>query len=276
MAPGPCGFDTLKISDRSIAELKDLLDNSNGLDRDALLARLAADYRKGARRLAETVKRQAKKLQKDADHELEIRIFERQLALEGFAWIAGCDEAGRGALAGPLAAAAVILDPAVDIFGLDDSKLLSPATRESLEKEIKLKAAASAVVVIGAERIDEIGIQAANMLALKQAVASLSVEPDYVLSDAFKLHLPMPSRALIKGDRRSASIAAASILAKVHRDRIMTAHARDYPDYLFESNKGYGSADHLRAIGDHGPCPLHRRSFLPVKTCAAQGVLSFD
>jgi ribonuclease HII len=190
---------------------------------------------------------------------------DEQVRAAGFGTVAGCDEAGRGALAGPLVAAAVVLPPDWIPDGLTDSKLLSAAQRERLYREIRRHALAVGVRRVQPERIDRIGLQRANVEALQLALRKLDVAPDYVLVDGlFRLRIHTPHLRVIKGDRVSASIAAASIVAKVTRDRTMVRMARRYPAYGWDRNKGYGAAEHREALERHGPTPLHRRCFAPV------------
>jgi ribonuclease HII len=184
---------------------------------------------------------------------------------EGWQRIAGVDEAGRGALFGPVVAAAVILDPRRAIRGLDDSKKLSPSRREELAPRIRERAVAWAVAQVEPSRIDAWNILQASRQAMTAAVAQLVVAPDYLLLDAVSLDLLLPQRSLIHGDARSVSIAAASILAKVERDALMVEWDAAYPHYNLRSNKGYGTPDHLEALRLHGPTPLHRFSFAPVR-----------
>ncbi|MBD5772243.1 ribonuclease HII [Marinomonas colpomeniae] len=181
--------------------------------------------------------------------------------------IAGTDEAGRGPLAGEVVAAAVILDPKKPIEGLADSKKLSEKKREALFVEIKEKSLAYAIASATIEEIDEINILHASMLAMSRAVALLPVVPEHVLVDGNRLPLDLPcsAEAVIKGDDRQAAISAASILAKVTRDRDIVKAAKIYPEYGFEKHKGYPTALHLEAIRLHGITPIHRRSFGPVK-----------
>lgn len=187
------------------------------------------------------------------------------LRARGFATIAGCDEAGRGALAGPLVAAAVVLDPAAVPDGLRDSKLLTPLQRERLHGEILASAVAVGVRSVSPERIDRVGLQRANIEALQLALRKLDVAVDYVLVDGlFKLRLHTPHLRVIKGDCVASCVAAASIVAKVTRDRKMVRLARRYPLYGFEKHKGYGAPEHLEALEAHGPSPVHRRCFEPV------------
>ncbi len=194
----------------------------------------------------------------------ELYEYERKALSEGHKFIGGIDEAGRGPLAGPVVAACCILDPEVKILGLDDSKKLSEKKREALFTEIKEKALAYKVVAIGPDVIDEINILEATKKAMRQCVAEISVRPDLLLVDAVKLDCGVPIIPIIKGDAKSDSIAAASILAKVTRDHMMAEYAQEYPGYGFEKHKGYGTKDHYAAIREHGMTPIHRRSFLKV------------
>ncbi|OGT96915.1 MAG: ribonuclease HII [Gammaproteobacteria bacterium RIFOXYB2_FULL_38_6] len=181
-------------------------------------------------------------------------------------YIAGVDEAGRGPLAGPVVAAAVILDPNKPIQGLRDSKQLSPSKRESLFTEIINKALAFAFGQAEAEEIDAINILQASLLAMRRAVLNLFVEPARVLVDGNqKPHLPYEVDAIVKGDQKIEAISAASILAKVSRDRQMLEYHLQYPDYGFDQHKGYPTKDHMTALQKFGITPLHRKSFAPVK-----------
>jgi len=176
--------------------------------------------------------------------------------------VAGVDEAGRGPLAGPVVAAAVILPPGFTHPHIDDSKRVSPARRDELFPVITGSAVSWAIAESPAAEIDEINILQATLRAMERALAALSVAPDYLLVDGPKRPAVLvPGEGVIGGDGRVACIAAASILAKVHRDRLMDAHHERWPAYGFCRNKGYGTAAHLRALTKHGPCPLHRRSF---------------
>jgi len=194
--------------------------------------------------------------------------FERTARQRGWQRIAGLDEAGRGALFGPVFAAAVILNPRRRIVGLDDSKKLSPQRRTILAERIREHAVAWCVAQVDSSRIDAWNIYQASRQAMTDAVLRLSVPPDYLLVDAMQLDLLLEQKPLIKGDARSVSIAAASILAKVERDRLMEECDRQFPQYNLASNKGYGTPDHLEALRVHGPTPLHRFSFAPVREAA--------
>lgn len=201
--------------------------------------------------------------------------FERAARQLGWTRIAGLDEAGRGALFGPVVAAAVILNPKRRIVGLDDSKKLSPERRRELSRRIREHAIAWAVAEIDAQRIDAWNIYQASRQAMTAAVEQLSTPPDYLLIDALQLDLRIEQKSLIKGDARSISIAAASILAKTHRDARLEEWDAVYPHYGLARHKGYATADHLDALRQFGPTPLHRHSFLPVREsgCWAAGAV---
>ena len=192
---------------------------------------------------------------------------ERELRKTGFELIAGIDEAGRGPLAGPVVAAAVILPPDFRHKALTDSKKLSHSAREEIYGELTANAKITwAVSVVGAEEIDRLNILRATHLAMRQAVAALSVQPQHVLIDGLPVKpFPLPQTALVGGDGLSFSIAAASVIAKVTRDRLMVKMDAAYPGYNFSRHKGYGTAAHRDSLRRHGPCPIHRKSFLPVR-----------
>lgn len=180
--------------------------------------------------------------------------------------VAGVDEAGRGPLAGPVVAAAVILDDLQPIKGLADSKVLSPARREALYDEIRAKALCSCVAEASAAEIDELNILQATMLAMRRAVEGLRLKPAKVLVDGNRIPvLKVPAEAIVKGDAKVKAISAASILAKVHRDRLCLALHEAHPQYGFDGHKGYPTPEHLAALRAHGVCPAHRRSFAPVR-----------
>ena len=200
--------------------------------------------------------------------------YERALRRAGLAPIAGVDEAGRGACAGPLVAAAVVLPEGRrgEVPGLADSKLLTPAARQRCYDEVLRRAASWSVVVVEPEECDRIGMHVANVEALRRALARLDVRPSYVLTDGFPVDgLEVPGLAVWKGDRVAACIAAASVIAKVTRDRIMTALHDDYPEYDFATHKGYITTVHTAALEQHGPCPVHRRRFVNVRRAAGMG-----
>jgi len=198
--------------------------------------------------------------------------YEVVLARAGFAPVAGIDEAGRGACAGPLVVAAVVLDPARirRIRGLADSKLLTAAAREEAYAEVLRWAIDWHVVVIGSDQIDTTGLHVCNVAGMRRAFAGLRCQPGYVLTDGFPVRgLPVPALAVWKGDRVTASVAAASVVAKVSRDRMMRDLHERYPLYGFDRHKGYNTDEHVRALTEHGPCPVHRYSFVNVNRAVA-------
>lgn len=193
----------------------------------------------------------------------DLYAFERQARREGFAAVCGIDEAGRGPLAGPVFAAAVILPEHCGIEGIDDSKKLSPKKREQLFGEIENGAVAYGIGFATEQEIDRVNILQATFLAMKRAFDALAVRPDLALVDGNRMpQLGVETRTIIKGDSLSASIGAASILAKVSRDRLMLQIDGLYPQYGFARHKGYGTALHVEMLKKYGPCPVHRRSFL--------------
>ncbi len=192
------------------------------------------------------------------------RTIENALRRLGFARVAGVDEVGRGCLAGPVVAAAVVLDPVAHVPGLADSKLVPPDEREILAALIVERAAAWAVAIIEADEIDRLNIHRASLQAMRQAVGALAPLPDAVLVDGFRIpDLAIPQRGIVKGDRRCAAIAAASIVAKVTRDRLMQALDAQDPRYGFARHKGYATGEHLEAVARYGYSAVHRRSFRP-------------
>lgn len=198
--------------------------------------------------------------------------FERRLQQQGYRVVAGIDEAGRGPLAGPVLAAAVVLPECFDLPGLTDSKKLSAAARQRLFPLIRQQAVAVGVGLASAAEIDRCNILQATLKAMQRAVGRLGLAPDYLLVDGITpLPTSIPQQTLKKGDSRSLSIAAASVIAKVVRDRLMVHYDRCYPDYGFAGHKGYGSAAHRRAIAECGPCPIHRTSFRGVREYLPEG-----
>lgn len=194
--------------------------------------------------------------------------YERALARRGLTPVAGTDEAGRGACAGPLVVAAAVLRPGKggEIPGLADSKLLTPLARERVYAQIVRRAAAYSVVVIPAAEVDRVGLHVSNVMGMRRALASLPMRPGYVLTDGFPVPgLDVPGLAVWKGDRVAACIAAASVLAKVTRDRMMVGLHDQWPQYEFASHKGYVTPEHQSALSQHGPCPEHRRSYVNVR-----------
>jgi ribonuclease HII len=199
--------------------------------------------------------------------------WERALRARGFRAVAGVDEVGRGALFGPVVAAAVILSPDRPVRGLNDSKLLEPDRREILAARIRERSLAWAIAAVDAATIDSVNIYQASRIAMRVAVRRLNPPPDFVLVDAVPLEIPFPQRALIKGDARCHAIAAASIIAKVYRDACIRAWDEVFPEYGLAEHKGYATPEHRRAIQEHGLTPLHRLSYEPVR---AQSLLPLE
>ncbi len=225
------------------------------------------DERQSVRSLVLSYVRQLER-QGAEDSRLEkLYCFEEELWAQGHTNIAGIDEVGRGPLAGPVVAAAIILPGKLKISGLNDSKLVPGTKREELARQIRKSAIAWSIGVATVEEIDTLNILGAAKLAMARAVESMGVRPDCLLIDAVKLtQLNIPQKSVIDGDALSGSIAAASILAKVYRDNLMNKLHMEYPYYNFASNKGYLTAEHSRALELYGPCSAHRNSFAPIRT----------
>ncbi len=246
---------------KSIADISRELELAEEAELAGLLELYEKDERSGVARLVGRYRKKQEKLKKERERLARMRVYEEKYGYAGL--ICGVDEAGRGPLAGPVVAGAVILPPGCEILYLNDSKQLSAQKRESLYDEIYQKAAAVGVGIVGHERIDEINILQATYEAMRKAVASLGVVPQILLNDAVTIpDIAIPQVPIIKGDAKSLSIAAASVVAKVTRDRIMCEYDREMPQYGFAAHKGYGSAAHIEAIRKYGPSPIHRRSFL--------------
>ena len=214
--------------------------------------------------MATKAEREAKKalaIQKEQERMYELFAYEREYG--AYQAICGIDEVGRGPLAGPVVASAVILPKDCDILYINDSKKLSEKKREMLYDEIMEKAVAVGIGIVGPELSDEINILQATYEAMREAISKLSVQPDLLLNDAVKIPgVTLPQVSIIKGDAKSASIGAASIIAKVTRDRMMVEYDSIFPEYGFAANKGYGTAIHIAALKELGPTPIHRRSFI--------------
>ena len=231
-----------------------------------LLAECQKDSRQGVRRLTERVLKNQEAQAKEEERIQTLLVEEQKLWQKGFLLIAGIDEAGRGPLAGPVVAAACILPSRFELPGLNDSKMLTESKREKLFAQIQSQAIDFGIGSAESAEIDALNILQATKLAMKRAVESLTIRPHCLLIDALSLpSVNLPQFPLIHGDRLSASIAAASILAKVTRDRLMTELDSLYPEYTFAKNKGYGTSEHMKVLRRLGPCPLHRKSFAPVK-----------
>lgn len=226
-----------------------------------LLARLQRDSRQGVRKLHAVLKKRFERERKERVRIGAMLHFEQVLWKSGVRHIAGVDEVGVGPLAGPVVAAAVVFEPGTEIEGVDDSKRLDPATRDRLAEIICREAACVGIGAADVEEIDRLNIYHAGLLAMKRAVQALTVSPQHVLVDARTIDVDIPQNTFNKGDGINFSIAAASIVAKTHRDRLMSALDDSHPGYGFASHKGYGTLEHREAILRLGPCPQHRMSF---------------
>lgn len=246
----------------TIQEIKTLLQHASYEEIPALVMEYAGDERAGVIREVAKAQKRLVQWEKELSRIEAMKQFEYQY-WEEYDYICGIDEVGRGPLAGPVMAAAVILPKDVNILYLNDSKQLSEKKREELYEEIKEKAISYAVGMADVETIDEINILQADYIAMRQAISKLSVEPQILLNDAVTIpSVKQPQVPIIKGDAKSISIAAASIVAKVERDRLMCVYDDMYPEYGFARNKGYGSAEHIEAIKKYGPCEIHRKTFI--------------
>lgn len=252
---------------KTIAEIKAWLEQQETLS-PSDLQKLAQDSRKGVQQLLARYQRQQEKLRQEQDRLKRMWAYEQACREQGYHCIAGVDEAGRGPLAGPVVAAAVILPPDFPVEQLNDSKQLSATTRQLLRQRIEEKALSVGIGMVHAEEIDRINILQATYQAMRLAVQNSAVTPDHLLIDAVKIpDLSIPQTAIVKGDSLSHSIAAASIIAKTTRDDWMKQQAEQYPQYGFESHMGYPTPEHLASLQKYGPSPLHRRSFAPVRNC---------
>lgn len=244
-----------------IGEIRDLLQAAEDQMLPDFIARFESDERSGVRQLVQRAQKRLDALEKERERLMAMHQYEEQY--KDCQAICGIDEAGRGPLAGPVVAAAVILPKDCEILYLNDSKQLSAKKRELLYDEIMEKAVSVGVGYATPQRIDEINILQATYEAMRQAVNKLSVCPDILLNDAVRIPgLSMQQVPIVKGDAKSVSIAAASIIAKVTRDRLMMKYDKAMPQYHFAANKGYGSAEHIEALAVYGASPIHRRSFI--------------
>ena len=223
--------------------------------------------RNDGRKAIGTLVRRYERQQQERQRVAELYNYERQFWAKGCEFVAGVDEAGRGPLAGPVSVAAVILPHDLYLPKINDSKKLSAKVRDELYDEIMDKALAIKTALVDAKTIDRVNIYQATINGMYESIFGLAQEPQAVLIDAVKLdNLPMVSKSIIKGDAKSASIAAASIIAKVNRDRLMDEYDKQYPEYGFAQHKGYGTAQHIEALKKYGPCPIHRLSFEPIRS----------
>ena len=266
------------LSELSIEEIRERFTRSDQLVTPQLLNKLKRDPRQGVRQIYEVLKRRhgkerAERLRLDA-----MLNFERVLWKSGVQHVAGVDEAGTGPLAGPVVAAAVVFPPGTEVPGIDDSKRLDAGQRVAAEVRIRAAAAGIGIGLADVGEIDRLNVFQASLLAMQRALQALPMRPQHVLVDARVVPgLDMPQNAFNKGDGIDFSIAAASIIAKTHRDRLMTELARSYPDYGFDRHKGYGTAEHQEAIRRCGPSPVHRLSFDFIREiCGEYGQLFYE
>lgn len=256
----------LNLATLKVEEIRTLLFGQKKEAKESLVNLMLEDKRAEVRKLAQAYQRNFSKREGERKRLFDLSCYEQSLRKEGFELIAGVDESGRGALAGPLVAGAVVLPANVFIPGLKECKQVLPKKREELFEQIVRQAVSFSAVLVEPQQIDQIGLQQANLLALRKAIEKLNPAPQFVLADGFFIpELKVPHLHLINGDVLSLSIAAASIISKVTRDRIMQHYHKKHPSYGFEKHKGYGTALHLKVIRKQGPCQIHRRTYRPVK-----------
>ncbi len=244
-----------------IGEIKEKLAALGDGDLASFIRQYGSDERSGVIKLVDIARKRSDRYEKELQRTEALKKYEKEY--DKYSYICGIDEVGRGPLAGPVVAGAVILPKDCDILYINDSKKLSAAKREELYDIIMEKAVAVGIGMVGPDRIDEINILQATYEAMRQAIGKLDPQPTLLLNDAVTIpQVTIPQVPIIKGDAKSISIGAASIVAKVTRDRLMETYADIYPEYGFAGNKGYGSAEHIAALKQYGPTPIHRRSFI--------------
>ncbi len=249
------------MAGETIGCIRERLEQAAEPELPLLIAQWAEDERSGVRKLAQAAQKRLDNLKKERMRTEGLKKYEREY--DNYLYICGVDEAGRGPLAGPVVAGAVILPKDCDILYINDSKKLTAAKRAQLYDVIMEHAVAASTGTVGPERIDEINILQATYEAMRQAIAGLDPAPTLLLNDAVTIpQIEIPQVPIIKGDAKSISIGAASIIAKVTRDRLMEEYHELYPEYGFAAHKGYGSAEHIAALKKYGPAPIHRRSFI--------------
>lgn len=249
------------MEEKKIGVIKEELEAVAITELQGFIDAYKSDERGGVQKLVETARKRQEKYLAELARTENLKKYEKEY--DNYLYIAGIDEVGRGPLAGPVVAGAVILPKDCDILYINDSKKLSAAKREELYEEIMDKAVATGLGLIRPERIDEINILQATYEAMRQAIEKLTPQPDLLLNDAVTIPgVSIKQVPIIKGDAKSISIGAASIIAKVTRDHMMEEYDHMFPEYGFASNKGYGSAEHIAAIKKYGPTPIHRRSFI--------------
>jgi ribonuclease HII len=266
---------SVAVRKRPLSELRKVLQAARSRGEfEAVITLVANDSRAGARALGEQAERRLERNRLERERISDLMALRNRLEDSGVQGVAGIDEVGVGPLAGPVVAAAVVLPREIELDGLDDSKRVRPARRRSLAREIREVALGVGIGEVSVEEIDQIGIYQAALEAMRRSVASLSrtTRVGHLLVDARNVPgVDLPQTSIIKGDQKDASIAAASIVAKVYRDAQMEVLGNRYPAYGFERHMGYGTAFHMAALESHGPCPIHRRSFAPVANAERRG-----
>ncbi len=246
---------------KKISLMKEELQAAEETMLPSFISKYEGDERAGARKLVQQARKRMEALEKERQRIWKLKEYERKYESAGL--VCGIDEAGRGPLAGPVVAGAVILPKDCSILYINDSKKLSGKKREELYEVIRKEALAAGIGMVSPQRIDEINILQATYEAMRQAIQKLSLTPDILLNDAVTIpQISIPQVPIIKGDAKSISIGAASILAKVTRDRLMAEYDKLMPEYGFAKNKGYGTKEHMEAIRVYGPSPIHRRTFI--------------
>ncbi len=252
----------IKDDNKKIGEIKKLFEETPIENKLEIVEQFRTDTRAGVQKLIVSAEKQHDAYLDELERCDYMLSFEQELYDNGAEFIAGVDEVGRGPLAGPVVTCAVVLPKGVKILYANDSKKLSKAMREKLCDEIMEKALSVQISSESVETIDKVNILEATKLAMKKSVESLTVKPSHVLVDATTLNIDIPQTSIIKGDEKSMSIACASIVAKVYRDKMMKSFNELYPNYFFDKNKGYGSAEHIKAIKEHGITPIHRKTYV--------------
>lgn len=246
---------------QSIYEIKEILKNTDVTALSEFIKHYNTDERSGVKKLVLKAEKEIEAYNKEVARTENLKFFENKYS--DYNYICGIDEVGRGPLAGPVVAGAVILPKDCDILYINDSKKLTASKREELFQIIMEKAVSAKTALVSPQYIDKVNILQATYEAMRKAIATLDVQPDILLNDAVNIPLVNIKQVpIIKGDAKSISIGAASIIAKVTRDAMMVEYDKIYPEYDFASNKGYGSAKHIEALKKYGPCPIHRRSFI--------------
>ena len=254
-------MEVSEMEERKIGQIKEELKAATEAMLPSFIMAYESDERSGVIKLVEQAKKRLQKLEEERKRIWKLQEYERKYGQ--YTYICGIDEVGRGPLAGPVVAGAVILPKDCDILYINDSKKLTAAKREELYDEIMEKAVAAGIGMVSPQRIDEINILQATYEAMREAISKLEPAPDILLNDAVTIpEVTIPQVPIIKGDAKSISIGAASIVAKVTRDRLMAEYDKILPQYGFASNKGYGSAEHIKALQEVGPSPIHRASFI--------------